>query len=234
MTHLKYLEDSYLFEDKSTLLEVQEDERGVYALFESTIFYPQGGGQASDSGKVLINDKEFTIDFVKKVENQIRHYGDFSKELKDTKATLFVDREKRIQHMKSHTAGHLIGALIEKEFGFKAIKGYHFLEGPYIEFVGQKPDNTDSFIQKVNNLLKEELNKKLSISIKNIPLSLIENKNLADSLAKEDIIRVMQIKNYKAIPCGGTHLKNLSELLDVTISKVKRKKDHFRVSYSFQ
>ncbi|MDD9919961.1 MAG: hypothetical protein OXR68_05005, partial [Alphaproteobacteria bacterium] len=43
--------------------------------------------------------------------------------------------------------------------------------------------------------------------------------------------RVVVVWGEKGIPCGGTHVQNISELGEVKIRKVKSKKGSIKVSY---
>ncbi len=47
-TVLAYLEDTYKFTDKAHVEYIANDERGYYCVLDSTVFYPQGGGLASN------------------------------------------------------------------------------------------------------------------------------------------------------------------------------------------
>ena len=44
-TELLYLNNTYQFEGAGKLLRMASDQRGIYLVFDQTIFYPQGGGQ---------------------------------------------------------------------------------------------------------------------------------------------------------------------------------------------
>jgi alanyl-tRNA synthetase len=54
-TELLYLADTYQGEDTATVLATGTDERGAYLQTDRTIFYPQGGGQAADTGTITID-----------------------------------------------------------------------------------------------------------------------------------------------------------------------------------
>ncbi len=51
-TKLLYLDDSYLASMDAEVLEVNEVSPNTYTLvLDQTVFYPIGGGQATDQGK---------------------------------------------------------------------------------------------------------------------------------------------------------------------------------------
>ena len=54
MTQLMYLQDPSLFEVSATIQGAGVDKKGVYFTVNRSLFYPQGGGQPADKGKVLI------------------------------------------------------------------------------------------------------------------------------------------------------------------------------------
>ena len=232
MTKLKYLENTYLFENSATIIEQGFDERGEYLIFDSTIFYPQGGGQASDIGEIIVDNKSYKIDFVASDKNGfVKHYGTFNDNLKTKMAEQKVDKDVRLKNASSHTAGHLISVVVEELYSnLKAVKGYHFLDGSYIEFIGEKIDNKEEFLSNVNTKIEELLDKGLNITIKNLSQKETKEQFGIDN-AKN--FRVMYFEGFKAIPCGGTHLKSTKELKSVIATKIKSKKDRVKVSYSF-
>ena len=62
MTKLLYLDDTYKFESTGKILKFDNDSKGKFLILDQTIFYPQGGGQPSDSGQIIIVDKKITFD----------------------------------------------------------------------------------------------------------------------------------------------------------------------------
>jgi alanyl-tRNA synthetase len=56
-----YLEDTYKFETDSKILEIISLQNETAIISESTIFYPQGGGQPSDLGTITCNGKKISI-----------------------------------------------------------------------------------------------------------------------------------------------------------------------------
>lgn len=65
MTTQLYLENSYIYQSSTTIVTSSQDERGHYILLDQTIFYPQGGGQPSDYGKIRCNKFELEVNHVR-------------------------------------------------------------------------------------------------------------------------------------------------------------------------
>jgi len=78
MTKLNYLEDTHLFEAEATFLETKNHEKGTAVILDGTIFYPQGGGQPADQGKISTPNATFTVNDVRLDEDgTVWHFGIF-------------------------------------------------------------------------------------------------------------------------------------------------------------
>jgi len=147
-----------------------------------------------------------------------------------------IDSERRLKNAKSHTSGHLLASVVEKLAPeLVAFKGYHFPEGPYVEFKGKLTSlsNTD-LIQKVNEMIKEKIASNTTVIAKEIDDDSLQSIRTTEfQLQKGKKARVVEIDGFEAVPCGGTHLKNLSELKEVLIRKFQSPKDGTRISYAF-
>jgi alanyl-tRNA synthetase len=109
MTDQLYLKDTYLFESDAKIIEYKKDNRDVpYVLLDQTIFYPQGGGQPCDHGKIVGDDFEYAVCDVRQIEEEIRHYIEPSQSLSQNppensvvKCTL--DKDRRLLNIRYHT-----------------------------------------------------------------------------------------------------------------------------------
>lgn len=237
MTQLLYLEDTYLLECSAILEMVSGDDRGTYCILNQTIFYPQGGGQASDIGIIQIGNIEISVTFVSYVDGKARHYGEFESlkgKIGET-ITLKVNRQNRITNARSHTAGHLIQCVIEEiDPGLRAVKGFHFPVGSHVEFEGDATlgnhELSEKANQKIAELIADNVNTDTMMMTKKEILKACPD--LPYALPEDKPLRVMAIGDYSPVPCGGTHIKSLKELGKVEITKMKKKKDRTKVSYT--
>lgn len=78
-TILLYLEDTYLFEETANVVQSGGNENGKYIILDKTIFYPQGGGQPTDTGIIQNENAQFYVSMVRMDENGIvYHYGEYN------------------------------------------------------------------------------------------------------------------------------------------------------------
>ena len=53
MTELMYTKYPDLFELSAQVTEQGSDAKGMYLVLNQSLFYPQGGGQSADQGKII-------------------------------------------------------------------------------------------------------------------------------------------------------------------------------------
>ncbi len=216
MTKLLYLDHPEWMTYETTLSNTGKDDRGLYLVPKETIFYPQGGGQPSDQGYIEIGEVHINIHFVRQVDSEVRHYVDFYQlNWINQSVTLHVEEKRRQLNTRYHTAGHLIGCVVESLFpNCKAIKGHQFPREAYVEFEG---------IINPSEEILETLQRKVSFDT---------SRNLkVNRLEASDMVRAIEIERYPPVPCGGTHVSELQEIGIVTITKIKPKGGNTKISY---
>ncbi|MCS7134472.1 MAG: alanyl-tRNA editing protein, partial [Candidatus Pacearchaeota archaeon] len=114
-----YLEDSYLREWKTKVSEIFFDGTKNFVILEESAFYPGGGGQPRDEGKIIRceDNKEFKITNIEKKEEKIFHETDQTGLRPGDEVKCFLDWEKRYRMMRMHTAAHILSGIIEEETG---------------------------------------------------------------------------------------------------------------------
>jgi Ser-tRNA(Ala) deacylase AlaX len=217
---------------------ILKDDGRFDVILNHTVFYPQGGGQPFDTGYMKREDKQFTVEEVRLNDGVVSHIGRFKGVLfqPGKYVELFVDEERRVLNSRLHTAGHLIDiALCEQGMELQPVKGYHFPQGPYVEYEGVF-DNAkkEEFIQKLQETIDFFISKNLSVIIETVDPSELKElcKNISPNILQNKPTRVMIIDGYEAIPCGGTHVEYLKELEKICITKIKNKKGRTRIGYS--
>ncbi len=238
-TKLLYLNDSYLFEETATLLAIQETEDGRKSLIlDQTIFYPQGGGQPCDQGEISNEAASFKVQDVRYIDGNAHHIGDFTGNAftEGEEVLLAINPERRKLNTRIHSTGHLLDvAMFNLGYTFPPTKGYHFPDSPYVEYDGIiEPENRPEAKEKLNAEVK-----RLISEGEEVKTVVVDSKDalkeycefIPDYLPEGKPIRVVIIARGFGCPCGGTQVKNVSELGAVNIHKIKVKNGKTRVSY---
>ena len=111
--------DSYLRECKSKVQDL--NDHGV--ILDQTVFYPGGGGQPSDHGKLLWEKNEYLVKGLKRIDGQIVHLIDGDKPEINSEVLSIIDWNKRYKLMRTHTALHILCGVIWRDYSASVTGG---------------------------------------------------------------------------------------------------------------
>lgn len=236
-TTLLYLEDFLRLMADARVLEIGEENSKTIVVLDATIFYSQGGGQPYDMGVIESGMGKFLVEDTRFTDGIVKHIGHFESGgfAAGEEVKLSVDAARRVLHGRLHSAGHVVDmAVAALELPWTPGKGFHFPQGPYVEYAGSL-DGLDK--EKVKTDL-ETLCKKFigeDIITKIIfpaPEEMVHimGRNPAAIVPDGKSPRVVMFGSF-GVPCGGTHVKNLGEIGAVTIRKIKSEGPNIRVGY---
>jgi misacylated tRNA(Ala) deacylase len=196
-------------------------------VLDRTVFYPMGGGQPGDSGRLTRADgADVAIVDARKVDAGIAHVpADGAPALVvGDRVTATIDWDRRYRHMRVHTALHVLCA---------QVKG-----GVTGGQIGDGKGRLDFDLEPENVPEKEELTERLNAIIAadhRLSVSWITD---AELTANPDLVRTMSVKppvgagrvrmikvgdavDYQ--PCGGTHVAATGEIGRVAVTKIENK-----------
>jgi len=228
MTEKLFLTDSYLKEFDAEVVSVD----GKFAVLDKTVFYPQGGGQPSDKGKIISSSGEvFNVMFAKKSAGDVTHEIDKPGLKVGEKIHGVVDWENRFHSMRMHSAAHIIHGVIFKELGL-------LVSGNQLGWPQSRIDiNIENFDRQRFNEIEEKCNEvirqNLEVSFYFISKEEARQKNELFRLMgvdKEKLlgvlgneIRILKIGDFDESIDGGTHVKNTSEIGKIRFVKFENK-----------
>ena len=191
-----YNDDPYIHEFEAKVIEID----GNNVVLDQTAFYPEGGGQAGDTGFL---DENRVLN-TKTIDSSIIHILEEAPSFKKGDTVRGnVDWDRRYKIMKLHTASHMMEYFLWKHFG-------------YAERTGS---NVDERKDRADYAYDERLDPE---TLKNVE----EDTNLF-LLEGNDVVIVEDengLRNWKCGPvemhCSGTHVKNTEEVGSI---KLKRK-----------
>ena len=202
----------YLYGIAEHLVEVisceQLENHHFKVILNQTPFHPQGGGQPSDVG--TIGDSE--VIHVSLENGTIIHECKQALTLGQTYAQ--VNLLQRNFHSRLHSAGHLIGHILET-CGWKPIKAQHWPNDAKVQFVSTEKSETVDPAQ-LECLLKQSIDVDLQSKM----------------TINQDGFREITFGDFAAYPCGGTHVQSLAEIGKITILKCEIKKGKLSVHYA--
>ena len=214
-----FRDDPYKKECEAKILDFGDN----WIILDQTVFYAEGGGQLGDTGLIKVGQQEIQIENTIKENDLIKHIfnSKFDFEIGDN-VTCIIDWDRRYKLMKMHTSLHLLCSLVNAK-----VTGGSVGDGKgRLDFNLDFKPNKEELKDNLNDLIQG--NHDITISWISAQ-ELDKNPNLIKTMSvlpprTNGSIRMVRIgDNIDYQPCGGTHVKNTSEIGLVEINKVENK-----------
>lgn len=234
MTKTLYLDDSYLRECDATVLSVS----GKEVILDQTIFYPRGGGQPSDTGKLTTTGgREFRVASVIKKDGKIIHELETPASFRAGESLkCAIDWERRYRLMRMHTAAHVLSAVMHKELGVLITGNQLDLDKTRFDFNLQEFDRTkfDEVVRKTNGVLLQDIPIRTYLLPREKAMAIPGIVKLAGALPPSiSELRIVEIPGVDIQADAGTHVKSLKEVGQIEILKFENKgKENRRVYFT--
>jgi len=226
-----YYQDMYLQTSSATITNIISKNNHQYLIFDQTIFFPGGGGQPADIGFITHHDQNFPLISISERDGQVLHEITPSTQLSiNDQVTLQLDWNHRYQHMKIHSAGHLLHEVVMYlNNTLIPLKGYH--QPPaFLTYQGLlDPSLKNKIDLEVNHLIVDNLSilcdyttiEELRLDSRSIPINLPTNKKL----------RRLKIGQYPSMADGGIQVKSTKEIGQITITSIEYQNFQTKISY---
>lgn len=228
-TQALYREDSYAQQCDAVVTHVTDD--GVE--LDRTVFYPHGGGQAGDRGVLVLADgtRLAVLDARKSKRDGatpddtlhvLNPDGDWREHLQvGSRARAEIEWERRYRHMRFHTATHLLCAVVKELVDGCSITGDY----ARLDFAMTAPLDK-AVVQAGLDRLIDEAHPVACEWITDDEMR--ANPQLVKSMSVSPPIgfgrvRLMHVADVDLQPCGGTHVRNTSEIGAIKVAKIEKK-----------
>lgn len=216
-----FRQDAYLKEAEATVTALEE--RGV--RLDRSIFYPTGGGQPGDTGSLRWDGGEARIvDAVKADGADVLHVlaPDAPRPAVGTKLHTTLDWERRLLHMRMHTALHVMSAVIKGN----VTGGQVGADKSRLDFNLEGEVPTKEWVT-------EEINKLIALDRPVTPQWITDEELTARPELVKTMsvrppigagrVRLLAIEGIDLQACGGTHVARTGEIGRVECIKIENK-----------
>lgn len=221
-------ENPYQMDFDATVLRVLGER---YIILDKTCFYPEGGGQLSDTGILQFNDKTWSVKSVYKVGDVIVHEVD--KRFDVPPGTIVrgrVDSGRRLSLMKHHTATHIILGAARRVLGDHVWQAgaEKTVSKARLDITHYKPLSREE-IYRIENLANKVVWENRTIHTSFIERNMAEEKYgfsiYQGGVPGGEKIRIVEIDGWDAQACYGTHCSRTGEVGVVKILRTDRIQD---------
>ena len=203
----------------SMIIKYRESEGNFEIVLDQTPFYAESGGQIGDIGAITGDDFKFIVSDTYKHGDDICHFGYFengniSPDKKEKViAEINLNRRKSIQ--LNHTGTHLLHKALKIVLGNDVQQAGSLVSYNHLRFdLTYHKKIKSSELDKIEDIVNQIILKNISLDV-NIKKYSDAKSDGAEALFGEkygDEVRVVNINGFSKELCGGTHIKNTSEI----------------------
>ncbi len=218
-----YLQDSYLKECNAQVVSVKDEK---YVILNRTIFYPKGGGQPHDEGRILCGQNTSRVVYVGSFEGEVSHEMDVPGLQPGDIVKCELDWDRRYRLMRSHTAAHTLASILNQETGALITGNQLDIDKIRFDFNLERFDQEvfQTYIEKANNLFRQDVNVRWYELPRDEALKIPGIVKMAAAFPPQlERLRIVEIEGVDAQADGGTHVRNLKEVGQTRFLKAENK-----------
>ncbi len=191
---------------------------GNQIVFDKTPFYSESGGQISDTGTITLGGQEYNVIDVRKYGNAIVHICDTEVEpLIGEIALAEVDVDRRRNIMRNHSATHLLHEALRQVLGEHVKQAGSLVAPDYLRFdINHFEKINDDDLKKIESIVNEKIFRNIDVRTDILPIEEAKKNPRTKMFFGDkygDIVRVVKMdESFSQEFCGGTHVKNTSEI----------------------
>lgn len=222
MTEKLFYTDSHLQEFTAEVVSCRPCDNGYEAVLSRTAFFPEGGGQAADTGVI---DGIRVYDVQEKGE-QIFHY--LEGELEEGKTvTGQIDWDKRFSRMQQHSGEHIVSGIVHARFGYDNV-GFHLndelctldLSGPL----------TKEELREVENAANEAVFANVPVQISYPSKEKLKTLDYRSKIEIDGQVRIVTIPGYDVCACCAPHVYFTGEIGLIKLVQSQNYKGGIRIT----
>lgn len=209
--------DTFLSEAK--IVGIKKTEQSVMLILDKTPFYVEAGGQISDEGVIAVSDKLFEVTDLYKINSQVVHIietkTNFSFEL-GMSVFVQINEKRRWDIMRNHSATHILNAALREILGTHVKQSGSYVGPSHLRFdFTHFQKVTDEEITKIEKLVNSHLRENIDLNHhRNIDFEKAQTMGalmfFGDKYGNK--VNVVQFGDFSKEFCGGTHVRNSSQI----------------------
>jgi len=223
-----YYENAMIKQFIATVEKVSKDEENkTYIVLNNTAFYPTGGGQPHDTGKI----DDIEIVNVEEINGEIRHYvaedADVSTLTGEVQSE--INWQRRFDHMQQHAGQHILTAAFVELFDFATVSFHLGTETVTIDL--QTTQVTEEQLLAAERLANDIILENRPIETKWVTPEEAAEYPLRKALKVEGPIRLVIIPDFDYNGCGGTHPNSTGQVQAIKILSTEKMKQNIRIHF---
>lgn len=222
MTEKLFYQDSHRSTFTAIVQEVRPSGNGYEIILDRTAFFPEGGGQSSDTGSL----GGVSVSDVQEIDGKIIHYTD-GPLVEGAEVEGCIDWTERFSKMQQHTGEHIVSGLIHKIYGYHNV-GFHLgTDSVTLDFNGVVPKEK---LHEIEQLANEAVAKNLPVQVLYPTDEELSKISYRSKIEIEGQVRIVVIDGYDVCACCAPHVKQTGEIGLIKLVGMQNYKGGVRIS----
>ncbi len=222
MTEKLFYEDSHMITFSAVVLACEKVGDYYEAVLDRTAFFPEGGGQAADTGVidgVTVLDVQEKGDIIYHKVNAPLQVG------KTVQGT--IHWEERFSKMQQHSGEHIVSGLVHAAYGYDNV-GFHMgTDAITIDFDGAL---TKEQLKEIEKKANEAVTANLEVQVSYPSREELAHIKYRSKIEIEGQVRLVTVPGHDACACCAPHVKKTGEIGLIKLIGLQNYKGGVRVS----
>jgi len=189
----------------------------IQLMLDRTPFYPEGGGQVGDTGKLLFGNESIKVLDTRKENNAIIHYVDKLPSNIQLPINAFVDIRKRNFTECNHSATHLLHAALRQVLGTHVQQKGSLVREDMLRFdFSHFEKMSEEEIKQVEQIVNMRIRQNIKLEeARQIPIEEAKEAGAMMLFGEKygDTVRMITFdKEFSRELCGGCHVDSTGEI----------------------
>lgn len=208
MTEKLFYADAYIFSFDAVAVSCEQNKKKYNITLDRSAFYPEGGGQPGDSGKLVFGDQTVFVSDTQEKDGDIFVIAD-KPVAAGTAVHCEINRGDRMNNMVKHSGEHIFAGFASQLFGCRNV-GFHMQkDGVGIDFdVQLTKEQLDEIEDRTNDKIRENVAVRTFFPTEDE----LENTEFRSKKEIEGDIRLVEIPGCDMCACCGTHVRTTGEV----------------------
>lgn len=225
MTTRLYYQDPYLRTFNATVTERLLIDNRIAVVLDQTAFYPTGGGQPCDRGKL---NGSAVVEVVERPEDgAILHF--LAEEVWDDAVRGEIDWPRRFDHMQQHGGQHILTQSFAQSAGAQTVAFHLGQESVTIDL--NKTTLAPAQIERAEWLANEIVWLNRAVRTRLVDAEQLQALGLRQPAGARLPLRLVEIEGIEIQPCSGTHVTRTGEVGQIKIVRIERRAQELRVEF---
>lgn len=216
MTERLYYADSKMKSFQARVTTCEELKDGYAVTLDRTAFFPEGGGQAGDSGLI----GQARVSDTQEKNGDVAHYVNLPLDV-GAVYDCTIDWEIRLRRMQNHSGEHIVSGLVHKKYGYNNI-GFHMGNDVVtIDFDGEMSWDELMDIEREAN---QAVAANYRINACFPPEDILKNLEYRSKLELTENVRIVEVENVDICACCAPHVASTAEVGMIKILSSERRR----------